>query len=30
MEELMKQFDGPPSLPILGNALQFLGAPKGK
>ncbi|XKL64937.1 hypothetical protein PGB90_005023 [Kerria lacca] len=28
MEELMKQFDGPPSLPILGNALQFLGAPK--
>lgn len=28
--KLVNKFDGPPTLPIFGNALQFSGNPKGE
>ena len=30
LEKLAEQFPGPPALPIIGNALEFLGSPEGK
>ena len=30
LEKMAEQFPGPPALPIIGNALEFLGSPEGK